>query len=51
MANVWYHKPPIQNETEFLQQLSSVLAFYHLRHENTIIVRNFNMTVKKTPFL
>ena len=27
MANVWYHKPPIQNETEFLQQLSSVIAF------------------------
>ena len=38
------YKPPIQNETEYLQQLSSALAFYYCRHENIIIISNFNMT-------
>ena len=40
------YKPPIQNETEFLQQLSSALAFYYRGHENIIIIGDFNMTVE-----
>ena len=40
------YKPLIQNETEFLQQLSSVVAFYYPRYENIIIIGDFNMTVE-----
>ena len=28
------YKPLIQDETDFLQQLSSLLAFYYPRYEN-----------------
>ena len=41
------YKPPIQNETEFLQQLSSAFAFYYCGHENIIIIGNFKMTLEK----
>ena len=34
----------IQNETKWLQQLSSILAFYYPRHENIIIIRDFRKT-------
>ena len=38
----------IQNETKWLQQLSSILAFYYPRHENIIIIRDFLKTLKPT---
>ena len=41
------YKPPIQNETEFLLQVSSAFAFCYRGHENIIIIRNFKMTLKK----
>ena len=40
------YNPPIQNETEFLQQLNLGLAFYYPRYENITTIRDFNMTVE-----
>ena len=40
------YKPLIQDETDFLQQLSSLLAFYYPRYENIMVIEDFNVTVE-----
>lgn len=44
------YKYPIQNKTEFLQQLSSVLAFHYPRKRENIIIGNLNTKVENHHF-
>ena len=42
------HKPPCQNDIEFLNRINSILD-HHLRtYENIILIRDFNLCVENT---
>ena len=44
------HKPPCQNDIEFLNQINSILDHYLTTYENIILIEDFHLCVENTNF-
>ena len=42
------HKPPNQNDIEFLNRIAAILDYYSQKHDNVTIVGDFNITTENT---